>query len=68
MKKRKQPAVRQGYPVAEAAEQLGVSRAQAFKLIAEARLRSYRIGRRRLVSGEAIRDCILQAEADEQAA
>lgn len=68
MKKRKPPAVRQGYPVPEAAQQLGVSRAQAFKLIAEARLRSYRIGSRRLVSADAIRDCIKQAEADERAA
>lgn len=57
------PAARQGYPVPEAAQQIGVSRALAFKLIASGRLRSFRVGRRRLVSAEAIRDFIHAAEA-----
>lgn len=63
MKNRTQPAVRQGYPVPEAAQQIGVSRDKTFQLIASGELRSFRVGRRRLVSAEAIRDFIHQAEA-----
>ena len=63
MKKLLPPAVRQGYPVPEAAQQIGVSRDMAFKLIASGRLRSFRVGRRRLVSADAIRDFIHAAEA-----
>lgn len=57
------PATRCGYPVPEAAAQIGVSRAEVFKLIGSGRLRSFRVGRRRLVSAEAIRDFIRGAES-----
>lgn len=57
------PTTRLGYPVAEAAAQIGVSRDQGFKLIACGKLRSYRVGRRRLVSREAIQEFIRSAEA-----
>lgn len=63
MKTHSPPAVRQGYPVPEAAQQIGVSRATAFAEIAAGRLRSFRVGRRRLVSADAIRDYIRQAES-----
>lgn len=62
------PATRCGYPVAEAAAQIGVARDQTFKLIAAGKLRSFRVGRRRLVSQEAIQEFIRAAEAAEAAA
>jgi len=46
------------YSVTEAFEALGVSRVTGYRLIQNEILKSYHVGKRRFVSGEALRECI----------
>lgn len=46
--------VRLAYPPAEAAELLGLSRARLYQLIADGSIRSFKIGRSRRISAEAL--------------
>lgn len=52
--------------MADAARSLGVSKPTVYALEREGRLRTFAIGRRRLVSPEALRDCVraLEKETD----
>ncbi len=52
------------HSVTEAAQLLGISRAHAYELTTRGELRSVRIGRRRLVSSEALREFIAGLEGD----
>ena len=58
-------AVARLHNIERAQERLGVGRSKIFELIASGQLRSVRVGRRRLVSEQAILDFI--ARLDEQA-
>jgi excisionase family DNA binding protein len=53
------------HSIERAQERLGVGRSKIFELIAAGELRSVRVGRRRLVPEQAIRDFV--ARLDEQA-
>jgi excisionase family DNA binding protein len=50
----------------DAAKSLGVSKPTVYALEREGRLRTFAIGRRRLVSPEALRECVRLLEQDEQ--
>ncbi|MBB3040169.1 excisionase family DNA-binding protein [Hoyosella altamirensis] len=52
----------------EAAEQIGVSLAAIDKLIADREIRTFTVGRRRLISAAALADFITAREAAEQGA
>jgi len=54
------------YTIPEAIERLRVSRNTLYDEIAAGRLRTYRIGRRRYVSAEALQDYIRGREAESQ--
>lgn len=53
-----------GLPVAEVAAYGGPSRAELFRLIAEGKIRSYKVGRRRMVFLADIRQLIEDAAAN----
>ncbi|WP_433626057.1 excisionase family DNA-binding protein [Nocardia sp. CA-120079] len=56
------------HTIPSACEQLGIGRSYLFELIRDGRLRSVKLGRRRLISEEAIRDFIASAESDSEVA
>jgi excisionase family DNA binding protein len=58
-------AVARLHNIERAQERLGVGRSKIFELIASGELRSVRVGRRRLVPEQAIRDFV--AQLDKQA-
>jgi excisionase family DNA binding protein len=58
-------AVARLHNIERARERLGVGRSKVFELIASGELRSCRVGRRRLIPEQAIRDFV--ARLDEQA-
>ena len=56
---------RDAFGVAEARERIGgISQVKFYELINSGRIRTFRIGRRRLVSQEAITEFIQRAEAE----
>lgn len=57
---------RLAYSPQEAAKALGISRAFLYRLIQSGELRSFRIGRRRMVSAEALKDLIARMEGADQ--
>ncbi len=58
-------AVARLHNIERAEERLGVGRSKIFQLMASGQLRSVRVGRRRLIPEQAIRDFV--ARLDEQA-
>lgn len=52
--------------VSQAAEMIGIGRTKLYDEIRSNRLRTFRIGRRRLVTVAAIRDWVERAEIEEQ--
>ena len=61
-------AARLSYSIPQVMEALNLSRASIYKLINAKRLRTYRIGRRRMASHNALEDLIEGLEAEEAAA
>jgi excisionase family DNA binding protein len=55
--------VKLAYPVPEAGKQIGISRSQTYELIKSGNLKSFTIGKRRLVSRDALREFIRAREA-----
>jgi excisionase family DNA binding protein len=56
------PVQRLAYPVAGAAQRIGVSRSSAYELIAEGKLKSIWVAGRRLVTEDAIRELLENSE------
>lgn len=56
------PVMRVAYTLEEAAQALGISRTRAFAAVREGALRSYKDGRRRMVSTSAVSDYVRQKE------
>lgn len=56
--------LRRAYSIAGAEQQLEVSHATIYELIKEKKLKTYKVGRRRYVSGEALNDFIRAREAE----
>ena len=56
---------REAYPILEARQLLGgISQASIYKLINQGKLRTFRQGRRRFVSGDAITEYVEAAESE----
>jgi len=55
---------RRAYTMEEAMHALRIDRARIYRMIAEGTLRTYKHGRRRFVSVEAIEECIRQLERE----
>ena len=55
---------RLAYPVPDAAHQIGISRAYLWALIADGEIDTFTIGRRRLVSRDALQDFINRRTSD----
>ena len=56
--------LRVGYSIEEVTAALGISRAHLYNLLADGRLRSFKLGRRRLISPQALHELVARAERD----
>jgi excisionase family DNA binding protein len=56
---------RVAYSVAEAAAVLGIGRSLAYEMVGRGELRSFTIGRRRLVSADAIAELVAELESQQ---
>jgi len=56
------------YGIEEAAEAVGITRTRAYQAIADGELRTYKDGRRRMVSARALAEYVAKKEAQGRAA
>jgi excisionase family DNA binding protein len=55
---------RKTYSIAEVAQALGIGRTLTMKLVREGQLRSFKVGRRRLVPAEALEELLARGAPD----
>ncbi len=54
------------YPIDEAFEVIGVNRSMGYRLIADGKLESFRLGKRRYATREALKKCVDALARDSQ--